>query len=955
MAIKDTITLDASQFLKTIDRLQKELLSLSNQLAGEPITPKVDDSKAKDGFDEIEKDYDKTKTGIEKDKIDPKVDTTSATKGFESIKRAGIAAFTAIGAVAGARSLIDFTKEIDKTRRALTQFTNESGKQLNSLVGQVRGLTTAFGVDQQEVLNAANAQAKAFGITFEESLEQIKIGLADGADLSGEFLDSLREYPAFFAKAGLSADQTRKLLELQAKEGIYSDKGADLIKEATLRLTEFPKATSDALALVGIESSKLQQDIEDGNTSIIEAIQLITAQTKAFGATSNETGTILADVFGGSGEDAEAFLDVILQLPTATDLLLNRLERIPTATEKLADSSAKFNEEISALLGGTGDAFTQIQAELFEIGSQVIPAFKPLVDLLRNELIPTIVDRVLPTLKTLFDLLIPPIINLIDNLLPPLLSLVNSLIPVINRILQVIVPLVNEFVNKLAPVLSEIVEALLPVFGELLEAIADIITELLPPLIEIIREILPTLISLIESLTRILTTLIPIIVDVIKFLSSFASVIQNTILVVLEKAVGVIADVVEGFANFFGLIEEKQAPLKNTGEGLNNLAQGAVDVQEALNGANKELSDTLELLTSENGIKAGTKEFEELNLQIEENGRALLALSAAGKENSGIYSELFNQTNQLLEVQRQLNKENDTVATNAFSKANESAKQYASTTDKVRQNIIEISTSTISPSGILDLDTEGFQELEPLKIPVEPDFGEELLNSVNNLINDFQQDIENRGAEIGSVFGQALALGIAGEGNALSGVLATAQGLIIDFARATLEQLVPIFVAEIFGTTVGQLGPIGVGVASFLTATLLGLVSQALGAEDGHLPGVSEATPGKKASDNTLMWVNAQKEAVVPNDILSQNMGLMKELWSGGDAFTYVNKNGNLVMPEMGLFDTENMHAIQHISVNHNNDYRYGFEHSFTPMRMKGTDMVAVHDKTVKTKLRRGF
>ena len=47
-----------------------------------------------------------------------------------------------------------------------------------------------------------------------------------------------------------------------------------------------------------------------------------------------------------------------------------------------------------------------------------------------------------------------------------------------------------------------------------------------------------------------------------------------------------------------------------------------------------------------------------------------------------------------------------------------------------------------------------------------------------------------------------------------------ASKAVLVSALNTLNALVPIFVAEIFGQSVGQLGPAGIVVAGALTATL---------------------------------------------------------------------------------------------------------------------------------------
>ena len=72
---------------------------------------------------------------------------------------------------------------------------------------EVQALADYYGKDFKEVLISANTVSKQFGITSEKALQIIKDGFIAGADANGEFLDSLKEYPAYFKEAGISADQ----------------------------------------------------------------------------------------------------------------------------------------------------------------------------------------------------------------------------------------------------------------------------------------------------------------------------------------------------------------------------------------------------------------------------------------------------------------------------------------------------------------------------------------------------------------------------------------------------------------------------------------------------------------------------------------------------------------------------------------------------------------------------
>ena len=111
------------------------------------------------------------------------------------------------------------------------QFTGKSGDDLKAFRNEVQAVADSFNADFRETLIATNALSKQFGISANEALQLVKDGFLSGADANGEFLDTLKEYPAYFKEAGISADQFVAIVAQTNKMGIFSDKGVDAIKE----------------------------------------------------------------------------------------------------------------------------------------------------------------------------------------------------------------------------------------------------------------------------------------------------------------------------------------------------------------------------------------------------------------------------------------------------------------------------------------------------------------------------------------------------------------------------------------------------------------------------------------------------------------------------------------------------------------------------------------------------
>ena len=177
--------------------------------------------------------------------------------------------FTAIigGAVALGRKIFNLAKQTDQYRQQIQKLTGESGKALANLTAKIEASANTFNKEIKEMAVVVNTLAQAFNITRTEALDMINDGFLAGADASGEFLDMLREYPTQFAAAGVSAEQAIALMTQSVQEGIYSDKGPDVIKEGTIRLREMTKATREAIEAIGLSSTELEQKLRAGTIS----------------------------------------------------------------------------------------------------------------------------------------------------------------------------------------------------------------------------------------------------------------------------------------------------------------------------------------------------------------------------------------------------------------------------------------------------------------------------------------------------------------------------------------------------------------------------------------------------------------------------------------------------------------------------------------------------------------
>lgn len=239
--------------------------------------------------------------------------------------------------------LSDNLRQTAQHTRELVAFTGKSGDEMRHLRNGIETVADYFGKDFQEVLRATNALSKGFGIEMDEALKLVRGGLASGADAGGDFLDTLREYPRYFKEAGLSAEDFIAITANAAKQGVFSDKGVDVIKEGNLRIREMTKATADALEGIGISADLVQQQLREGSITTFEVMQQVAEKLKELPANSSQVGAAIADIFGGPGEDAG--LEYIKTLANVK-LSMDEVKAATNGAAKQQEDQIKLLEEI---------------------------------------------------------------------------------------------------------------------------------------------------------------------------------------------------------------------------------------------------------------------------------------------------------------------------------------------------------------------------------------------------------------------------------------------------------------------------------------------------------------------------------------------------------------------------------------------------------------------------------
>lgn len=264
-------------------------------------------------------------------------------------------AVTVFGEVSAALNAgIETAKEFNAVQRQIAATAQLTQEALEDSSGTIIAISRTYQEESRDIANAANTLTKEFGIGLPDALALIEAGFRRGANAQGDFLDQLREYPAQFAAAGGSASQFLDILIRAQQEGIYSDKGIDAVKEFGLRIREQTTATRDALTNAFGEkfTTELFAGLNNGSITTVQALQRVGKGLQDTGLTAEQTQRVIADTFGGPGEDAGLrFLQLLgdidgsLQDVTkSTNQYQSQQEELFLSNQALAQSQAALAE-----------------------------------------------------------------------------------------------------------------------------------------------------------------------------------------------------------------------------------------------------------------------------------------------------------------------------------------------------------------------------------------------------------------------------------------------------------------------------------------------------------------------------------------------------------------------------------------------------------------------------------
>ena len=293
----------------------------------------------------------------------------------------GTIAYTAaIGAAAAAvvaatSAWANYNSEISKQQQVTTVTTGLTGVDADNMTAAARALSKTYGVDFREAINAANTFMAQFGKTGKESIQLLRDGMQGMIQGDGpKLLSMIQQFAPAFRDAGLSANELVAIIH-NSEGGLFTDENMNAIVMGIKNIRLMTKATSDALAQVGIDGQAMTKKISDGSMSVFDALQQVSKAIEGTKAGSQEAGAVMQQVFGRQGTMQGMNLGkAIAELNTNLEETKIQTGEVGKAFAELQSANERLEQALQETFGVNGweEMATSIKANLVSAMAEVL-------------------------------------------------------------------------------------------------------------------------------------------------------------------------------------------------------------------------------------------------------------------------------------------------------------------------------------------------------------------------------------------------------------------------------------------------------------------------------------------------------------------------------------------------------------------------------------------------------
>lgn len=268
------------------------------------------------------------------------------------------------GVAAGFKWWYDYNKGLIEASRLTENFTGATGDAADKVTSEMSTLADHMDKGYAETIGAANTLVQQFGLSWEEASNLMKDGIQAGADMSGNMIANIDRFAPALRDAGVSAQEFMAILA-ETRNGIFSEQGVQDILKGGTRLRAMTKQISESLDAVGISSDQMQKDLQEGNISMLDAIQQVAAKLKELPENSQEAGMLMKNVFGRTAaEGGTLLIQSLADINTNLEVAKERTGELGEATRAHLESEQELSETINAVFKMSGTSFETMTAHI---------------------------------------------------------------------------------------------------------------------------------------------------------------------------------------------------------------------------------------------------------------------------------------------------------------------------------------------------------------------------------------------------------------------------------------------------------------------------------------------------------------------------------------------------------------------------------------------------------------
>ena len=285
--------------------------------------------------------------------------------------------FLAMAGVAGAGAAFkwfwDYNEGLVQATKLTKAFTGLSGDEMRAYRDEVQAVSDTMGTDFRDTLTTASTLAKNFGIDATQALGLVKDGLISGGNISGDFLNNLKEYAGAFKDLGVSANQFTGIMATISKQGLNVSTTLGSIQRGGFNLQKMSTTLRNDLNAMGVDADGLSKKIQTGQITTMEAMQQVGEALKKNGVESQQTAKVMQDMFGkGAIALGSNFVNVLTQMGTGVDKLKDKTGELGKLKDEQIKTQAELNNSVAALFDMTGGGFEKMKAQLKLIATKAL-------------------------------------------------------------------------------------------------------------------------------------------------------------------------------------------------------------------------------------------------------------------------------------------------------------------------------------------------------------------------------------------------------------------------------------------------------------------------------------------------------------------------------------------------------------------------------------------------------